>query len=323
MLTPPIGHADIRQELHGQWLAGRLHHAFLLTGPRGCGKATLARYFCGQLLTYGTKAPEDPNAPISARVETQMHAGSHPDMVEVGLTRIREEDEDARVIKIEHVRTHVARLFGHKGERNAMRACLIDPVEKMNISASNALLKMLEEPPENTIFFLISQQYGAVLPTIRSRCRRLQLQGLQPEEARQVVGTFMQEDEEVHPLLAQLQPGDAGRMTGQGGSLALKLIGDVYAGREDPMDMSADATKYLKSLQEDKSLERVAVFFEVLILFLHHHMREAVAVSQHELAGRLANMLEGLAKRQRDMSALNFDRRRVATLVLQEIRHDL
>ncbi len=323
MLKLPIGHGEIRRELHEQWRAGRLHHAFLLTGPRGCGKATLARHFCGQLLTYGTKAPEDLDAPISAKVEAQMHAGSHPDMVEVGLSRIRENDADARVIKIEHVRNHVARLFGHKGERGTMRACLIDPVEKMNISASNALLKMLEEPPENTVFFLICQQYGAVLPTIRSRCRRLQLQGLGEDDARHVVEALMDQDEEVHSFLAQLQPGDASRMAGQGGSMALSLIEDVYAGREDPMKLSADATKYLRGLQDDKSLERVAVFFEVLTLFLHQHMREAVALSQHELAGKLANMLEGLAKRQRDMSALNFDRRRVATLVLQEMRHAL
>lgn len=159
--------------------SGMLHHAWLLAGPRGVGKASFAREATRRLLAEAAGPPialrgiETPDNHPIARL---LAAGSHPDYRE--LVRLeRKEGGPARNISIEQVRS-LAGLFNSTPFLSPWRAVVIDSVDDLEREGANALLKMLEEPPANTLFLLVSHASGRLLATIRSRCRRLDFQTL-------------------------------------------------------------------------------------------------------------------------------------------------
>jgi DNA polymerase-3 subunit delta' len=157
------------------WAGRKLHHAWLLAGPRGVGKASFAHAAARRVLADaagppvelpGLETPDD--HPIVKLVE----AGSHPDMR--WLERLPREKGDglARDITVKQIR-QLGEFMGMTAALSPWRVAVIDSMDELNKEASNALLKMLEEPPANTLFFLVSHAPGRLLPTIRSRCRRL------------------------------------------------------------------------------------------------------------------------------------------------------
>lgn len=168
------------EEFASAWAGRRIHHAWLLAGPRGVGKATFARSAARRVLADaagplcglpGVESPDD--HPMVKLVE----AGSHPDMRR--LERLpREKGEGlARDITIRQVR-ELGEFMGMTAALSDWRVAVIDSMDELNKEASNALLKMLEEPPQNTLFFLVSHTPGRLLPTIRSRCRLLHFEAL-------------------------------------------------------------------------------------------------------------------------------------------------
>ncbi len=162
------------------WATRKLHHAWLLAGPRGVGKARFAHAAARRVLADAAgPVSDDPGLgtsddhPIVRLVE----AGSHPDMRR--LERLpREKGEGlARNITVDQVRA-LGELFDLSPAMSDWRVAIIDAVDELEASGANALLKMLEEPPPNCLFFLVSHAPGRLLPTIRSRCRRLDFQAL-------------------------------------------------------------------------------------------------------------------------------------------------
>jgi DNA polymerase III subunit delta' len=150
----------------------RLHHAWLLTGPRGLGKATfafrVARFLMGQNRSDQAFDPaQGPLGVAEADADARLIAASaHPDLL------VLEREEGKKNIPVEAVRT-IGEFFSKAPSRSKYRVCIIDAVDDLNVNSANALLKILEEPPERGIIFLISHSPGRLLATIRSRCRRL------------------------------------------------------------------------------------------------------------------------------------------------------
>lgn len=156
------------------WKSRRLHHAWLLAGPKGVGKASFARAAATRVLAEAAGPPveltglETPPEHPMARL---LAAGSHPDFR--WLERLeRPTGGLARNISVDQVRS-LGDLLSVTPSMSPWRAVVIDAADDLEASAANALLKMLEEPPANTLFFLVSHAPGRLLPTIRSRCRRL------------------------------------------------------------------------------------------------------------------------------------------------------
>ncbi|MGB7271316.1 MAG: DNA polymerase III subunit delta' [Albidovulum sp.] len=174
--------------------SGRLHHGWLMTGPRGVGKATLAWRIARFLLTtpvgedegpglFGdapakpTNIDTDPDHPVARRIL----AGAEP-----GLFLLRRAwDADKKrlkaVIGVDEVR-RLKGFFQLSAADGGRRVAIVDDADEMNPSAANALLKLLEEPPAGVTLLLISHQPSGLLPTIRSRCRELRLATLEPED---------------------------------------------------------------------------------------------------------------------------------------------
>ena len=163
--------------------AGRLHHAWLITGPRGVGKATLAWRIARFLRATPDPDPDDmfgapapttlaisPEHPVARRIA----AGAEPGLKSVHRTENEKTGRLRDQIVVDDIRA-MAGFFQLSAPDGGRRVVIIDAADDMNVNAANALLKMLEEPPARTTLLLICHQPSGLLPTIRSRCRRLRL----------------------------------------------------------------------------------------------------------------------------------------------------
>ncbi|WP_113910823.1 DNA polymerase III subunit delta' [Roseovarius dicentrarchi] len=190
---------------------GRLHHAWLLTGPRGVGKATFAWRAARFLLAHdeGGAAPSSldiaPDHPVARRIL----ARSEPHLYHI----TRSINEDTKRMRDMIVAKDVRSLHSFLALSSAdggRRAVIIDTADEMNIQAANALLKMLEEPPARTTLFLISHQPSGLLPTIRSRCRELRLPALEASDMAAALAQAGIEQGSDTAALAALSGGSVG-----------------------------------------------------------------------------------------------------------------
>lgn len=175
-----VGHDGAIERFERARAAGTLHHAWLLAGPKGVGKATFARAAATRVLADAAGPPIDlPGlaTPVDHPTTRLVEAGSHPDMRWLERLPHPKTGVIARNITIDQVRG-LAELFDLTPSMSPWRAVVIDAVDDLEKNAANALLKMLEEPPANCVFLLVSHTPGRLLPTIRSRCRLLSFQPL-------------------------------------------------------------------------------------------------------------------------------------------------
>jgi len=224
-LTPHlIGQEAAEAAFLSAYNGGRLHHGWLITGPRGVGKATLAWKIARFLLAtpesdggmFAPPPPETLDIPESHPVARRLAALSEPRLF---LLRRAWDEKKARmpdVISVEEVRA-MKNFFSLSAADGGRRVAIVDAVDEMNPNAANALLKLLEEPPSNVTLLLISHQPARLLPTIRSRCRTLRLPPLQPaalsDALTQAGGEVAPEDRTALAELAGGSVGEAFRMT--------------------------------------------------------------------------------------------------------------
>ncbi len=181
------GHEEAERQFLDAFMANRLHHAWLITGPKGIGKATLAYRMAKFLLTF-------PDAQAAAAVRPgegtgglaiddsmpavrQVMAQGHPNLLALRRPVDEKTKKAKTIIPVDEVRKTTS-FFGKSAGAGGWRICLVDSADEMNTSSANALLKVLEEPPVKSLFLLVSHQPGRLLPTIRSRCRVLPLTAL-------------------------------------------------------------------------------------------------------------------------------------------------
>lgn len=208
------GHDKAVAEFRRAWDQDTIHHAWLLAGPRGIGKAHFARAAAIRLLAdaagprvdlEGLETPADhPTARLIA-------AGSHPDMRLLERLENAKTGNLARSITVDQVR-ELGEFLGLTAALSEWRVVVIDSVDELEKSGANALLKMLEEPPPNVVFLLVSHAPGRLLPTIRSRCRRLEFLALDSEAMTSVLSRSLpdQSPSEREKLVAQ-SVGSVGR----------------------------------------------------------------------------------------------------------------
>jgi DNA polymerase-3 subunit delta' len=149
---------------------GRLHHAWLLCGPEGVGKATFAYRAARRLLGAAPGCGGGLSARETDPVSQLISAQSHPDLLV--LERLVENGKVKKSISVDQARG-LSEFFSKSPSVAQYRVAIVDAADDLNTNAANALLKVLEEPPERGVLFLITHAPGRLLPTIRSRCRRL------------------------------------------------------------------------------------------------------------------------------------------------------
>lgn len=213
-----FGHSGAEAAFLQAFTSTRLHHAWMLTGPKGVGKSTLAWRVARFLLAtpdddggmFAAPPPKtldiDRSNPIARRL-VQLAEPRH------FLLRRGPNDKEtalSQVISVDEVRK-MKSFFALSAADGGRRTAIIDSLDEMNPAAANALLKLLEEPPPNVTFLLIAHQPARLLPTIRSRCRELRLTPLAPQD---LADALTQAGGEIAPddrtALAELSGGSVG-----------------------------------------------------------------------------------------------------------------
>lgn len=237
-----LGHERAESLFLRLWKRGRVPHAWLLSGPEGIGKATFARRIAKFVLAAGADAAADslavaPDHPVGRRVAS----GGHPDLMVLSRGAGAGEEAVRRVIGVDEVRGAGRFLSLTPGEAG-WRVVIVDSADELNANAANALLKMLEEPPSNTLILLISHVPGRLPATLRSRCCRLALAPLPRPVLRELLEAQLPEsDAGGRETLAELAEGSIGRavaLADAGGpELFARLVG--FAGSLPDLDLPA------------------------------------------------------------------------------------
>jgi len=293
---------------------GRLHHAWLLTGPEGIGKATFAYRAARRLLgaqaapSFGLlgAGPEDP-------VSRQIVARAHPDLLV--LQRDPETGKTRRDIPVDEARA-LPEFFAKSPAAAPYRVAIVDTADDLNNAGANALLKTLEEPSERGVLFLISHAPGALLPTLRSRCRRLRFappahdaasawvaakSGLPLADAERLVG------------MAQGAPGQAWRLAGQG-ALAMDETAAALLGGLPKVD-DANLLALAESFRGAAGAERFNLLFDRLAGRVHARALEGGASG-----ARLAEVWSDLVDLPRRAEAINLDRGDILYSVIGQLK---
>ncbi|WP_193370735.1 DNA polymerase III subunit delta' [Pelagibius marinus] len=339
------GQAAAESVLLRAYASGRLPHAWLLSGPRGVGKATLAYRFARFLMSPEAQggglfgdAPESLHVPEDDPVFRRIAASGHSDLMtlEKGCD---DKGKPRTVIPVEDVRRLLsfARMTAGEG---GWRVAIVDSVDEMNRNAANALLKVLEEPPPRSLLLLVSHAPGSLLPTIRSRCCQLPLAPLSEDVVAELLsGHFPELSPEEQQALARLADGSIGK------ALALAAHGGLDLYRE-LIDLLGTLPRLdvprLHKLAEKWGQGRDPVAFqtgmELLIWWLGRFIRAAstgrpapevvpgeAALAQRLLEGRpLAHWLglwEKISRLFARTEAANLDRKQVVLTAFLDLEN--
>lgn len=304
-----IGHAAAKQEFLAAVASGKLHHGWLLRGPRGVGKARLALQFAMHLLGNG-------DGQLAANAETPVGrlvvAGSHPDL-RIIRRPIDDKGKQKSEIPVDSVR-ELSEFFSMRPAMGGWRVAIIDAVDEMNRFGANAVLKTLEEPPSRAVLFLISHGEQLLLPTVRSRCRVLRCGALGEHETLSALahaGVAGSRAEEV----ARIAPGRPGR--------ALELEGADAGAAADAISnalrnlTNADARSLHAALtQASKSDASMAAAMESLRISLQ---KRATREGDPVLAGDWAEAALDIMRIDAEAQALNQDRAQTVAAALSRV----
>lgn len=299
------GHADAEANMRRAFGSGKLHHAWLIAGPKGIGKASLAYRFAEFVLSASN--PRTPQW-IASR--------SHPDLFV--LERLW--DVKTRKLKSELGVDNTRRLsefFGLTAGSGGWRVAIIDTADDLNNASANALLKLIEEPPPNCLLLLVCNQPGRLLRTIRSRCMRIDLQPLSHDETMHVVSNLPLKEP---PSLAALDI--AVRLSGGSPGRALDLLGSSGAKSFAAFQVMANLAPSTlvefanRFTAKSTSADDFEIFCDLLEGWVGTRAR-ALA-----LQGRGQNMAEAfsaIGHSIRQTNALNLDRRQTVIHALSLI----
>jgi DNA polymerase III subunit delta' len=226
-----VGHAAAERLLLESWRSGRLPHAWLLAGPKGIGKATLAFRFARAVLARdrrpGLAPPATLDVPPGHPVFARIASYGHGDLQTVERAYDEKKNRWREEIAVEDVRRLIA-FFGLTASEGGYRVGIVDSCDELSRNAANALLKIVEEPPPLSLILLIAHTPGIVLPTIRSRCRLLQMAPLSESETAAVIGRQMSDlPDPERGQLARLAQGSPGRALSLAAAGGLELYRDL------------------------------------------------------------------------------------------------
>jgi DNA polymerase-3 subunit delta' len=339
------GHAAAEQEFLSTYNTGRMHHAWIVTGTAGIGKATLCYRFARFLLAadserdiFGSSLDIDPSTSASHLVSSL----AHPEL----LVLRRPYDFKAKKLKTEITVDEVRRLRGFLGMSagEGWRVVIVDPVDELNTHAANALLKSIEEPPQRTAFLLVCSEPERLLPTIRSRCRTLSCSGLAPEDLRKAVAQALNAADDTSTntglpageewqTLVQLSQGSVRRLlmlhTAKGLDLHRKIMAAVSSlPNIDWLPVHALGDELASPAAEPK----FELFFELFLANLARLIRAAATgegqPSDLELAARLipadrlaawAQLWETTVAEKISTETYNLDRKTLILLSFQRL----
>ena len=304
------GLADPAAAFEAAWARDRLHHAWLLTGPRGVGKAAFAWRAARRLLGAAASGPELASA-AGDPANRLIAARAHPDLLV--LEREVEDAKPRRNIPVDEAR-RLPEFFSKAPAISPHRVAIIDAADDLNVNAANAVLKTLEEPPPRGVLLLVSHAPGRLLPTIRSRCRRL---GFAPWTEAALAAWLGEQG--LDAGLAAAARGSPGRAlalaSGEGASDAL---GDMLA--RLPQVDEAQVLKLTEGFRGGEGAERFAALLDRLADTVRERLAAAAGRGDVDGLDGWARAWERLSALPGEVEAVNLDRADALVGVLGDLR---
>jgi len=315
--TALFGHREAETALLNAFRSGRIPHAWLIGGAQGIGKATLAYRMARFVLAHRNPFASDvqraetlgvdPSDPVARQVA----AGAHGGLLTLQRT-LNDKGVMRTVITVDETRETIS-FFGSTAAVEGWRVCIVDTVDELNPNAANALLKILEEPPQQSLFLLVSHAPSRVLPTILSRCRKLLLRPLATSD---VIGAAAQaaniaiDDPALEEAAGAAEGSVARALTLLGGD-ALKLHQRTAAllatlPRVDPRELHA-----LGDALGGSDRVALSAFIDSVDRWVSERLRadDANANANLPRLARLAEVWEKIIRAARDTAEYNLERK--------------
>jgi len=308
-----FGHADAERVLLDSYKSGRMAHAWLIGGEPGIGKATLAYRLARFALAHpdpraaevqrATSLAVHPEHPVARRVTAQAQGGL------LTLERVINEKTGKLFteIRVEDIR-RIVPFFGATAAEGNWRIAIIDAVDELNRFGANALLKVLEEPPERSFLLLVSHAPGRVLPTIRSRCRRLLLRPLETADVARAVAAATGRNADEREIL------EAANAAGGSVARAVALLDDkARALRQRVLDLIAQlpepdprALHALGDALGGSEPQTLAVFIDMVNAWLAARVESS---AEKQRLNRLALAWDKVNRAAREADVYNLERK--------------
>jgi DNA polymerase-3 subunit delta' len=306
-----FGHDHAQSFLANAYSSGRMHHAILIEGPEGIGKATLAYRFAHHVLSHSDplSAPEqmaDPDPDGS--VGRQISSGASHNVLHLARPVDEKTGKAKSVITVDEVR-RAGKFFSQTSGTGNWRIAIIDPADDLNRNAANAILKILEEPPKRSLFLVLSHAPGRLLPTIRSRCLSLKLQPLSAADLDRALAHLGAAPGEADAII-RLSEGSVARallLRNYGGVDIAEAFVDIL--ERGSLNNREPIYKLAETLAARDRDVAYAFFSEFAVDRLQQMAREAGAAGDLVVADRLAHLSTALANHFATAAAYNLDRK--------------
>jgi DNA polymerase-3 subunit delta' len=309
------GHREAEAALLDAYRSGRIPHAWLIGGAQGIGKTTLAYRMARFVLAHRDplmpqvqRAEDlgvDPADPVARQIAAEAHGGLL--VLERGLN---DRGVLRTVITVDETRETIS-FFGSTAAVDGWRVCIVDTVDELNPNAANALLKILEEPPQRSLFLLVSHAPSRVLPTILSRCRKLPLRPLAINDVIRAAAaaTDIAADDPALGEAAGASEGSVGRALTLLGGDALKLQQRTAAllaslPQVDPRELHA-----LGDALGTSDRVALAAFIDGVDRWIGDKLRADDANANLPRLARLAEVWEKIVRAARDTESYNLERK--------------
>ncbi|OYU50120.1 MAG: hypothetical protein CFE31_00715 [Rhizobiales bacterium PAR1] len=323
-----LGQEDAEQAFLDLYNGKKLHHAFLLVGPEGIGKATFAYRAARFLLAEAEREGGDalfggsPDSLAVAETSRTAHLvanDAHPDL---GVLKRRYDPKTKKFrseISVEDTRDSL-NLFEKTSAFGGWRVIIVDAADDLNNASANALLKTLEEPPSRAIFLLVTHQPQRLLPTIRSRCRTLSFSMLAPTVLKELVPAISNAAalDDTAAMRANGSVKRALRLGQSGFRAFLALVDDVLAAL--PKRRHAEIDRIAEACRTGTDGEQALTdFLEILESWLHEAIRMRAGTGDVLRASALAEFWSRMSENAARLDALNLDRRAFVMTLVDEL----
>lgn len=327
-----LGHDEQERFVLNAWREHKLHQSLLISGPKGIGKATFAYRVARFLLSADeSKAESYKSLEVSpeGNVFCQISSGSHPDfkVVERGYIKTDRqkiykaiqsgnymtEDElsdlkKSAEIVVDDVRG-VNEFLSKSSADGNWRIVLVDSADEMNRASANALLKILEEPPHKTLMLLVAHNPASLLPTIRSRCAKLELKPLKDNQVASLLRRYRSElsEAEVKKISAMAE-GSIGKAIAYADGGAVDFYGQLtMLANEGSNFRTSDMLKFCNMAAKDENYE---LFKEMIVKFLTEQVKHGIKVEQS------ADLFDKAIHIFRETEGLNLDKEQAVTNIM-------